>query len=55
MKSDYTPSPQRPARILVVDTDLEVQETISRTLLQRGHQVEVSDDVASVATCGRKG
>ncbi|WP_022980480.1 winged helix-turn-helix domain-containing protein [Ideonella sp. B508-1] len=55
MKSDYTPSPQRPARILVVDTDLEAQETISRTLSQRGHQIEVSDDVTSVATCGRKG
>lgn len=55
MKSDTSASPQRPARILVVDTDLEAQEGISRTLQQRGHQVELSDDVGIVAQCGRRG
>lgn len=55
MKSDYTPSPQRPARILVVDTDLEAQETIAQTLRQRGHEVEMSDDVGVIAQCGRRG
>jgi two-component system OmpR family response regulator len=55
MKSDYTPSPQRPARILVVDTDLEAREAIARTLQQRGHQVELGEDFGVIPQCGRRG
>lgn len=55
MKSNDTPSPPLPARILVVDIDPETQEAIARPLQQRGHQVELSEDFGAIAQCGRRG